>query len=146
MNIVKLTPDISVAHQLTEKDLEEAAAAGFKTIINNRPDGESPDQPHSQKLAAAAKRLGLTYHHIPVISGKLTSDQVKAFRRALTGAEQPALAFCRTGTRSTTLWALAVSDRLSVNKILQTTSEAGYNLEALRPRLEEASEKRPSNA
>ena len=86
MNIVKLTPDISVAHQLTEKDLEEAAAAGFKTIINNRPDGESPDQPHSQKLAAAAKRLGLTYHHIPVISGKLTSDQVKAFRRALTGA------------------------------------------------------------
>jgi uncharacterized protein (TIGR01244 family) len=144
VKVIKLTPNISVAHQLTEQDLEEAAAAGFKTIINNRPDGEAPDQPRSEELAAAAKHLGLAYHHIPTVSGQISNDQVEAFRTALGGAEKPALAFCRTGTRSTTLWALAASDRLSANEILQTTSEAGYNLEALRPQLEAAPEKRSS--
>jgi uncharacterized protein (TIGR01244 family) len=58
VKVTKLTPNISVAHQLTEQDLEQAAAAGFKTIINNRPDGEAPDQPRSDELAAAAQRLG----------------------------------------------------------------------------------------
>jgi sulfide:quinone oxidoreductase len=145
VKVTKLTPNISVAHQLTEQDLEQAAAAGFKTIINNRPDGEAPDQPPSETLAAAATRLGLAYHHIPAVSGQISDDQVEAFRTALGGAAKPALAFCRTGTRSTTLWALAASDRLSANEILQTTSEAGYDLEALRPRLEATADERPSN-
>jgi sulfide:quinone oxidoreductase len=145
VKVTKLTPNISVAHQLTAQDLEQAAAAGFKTIINNRPDGEALDQPPSEELAAAAKRLGLTYHHIPAVSGQISHEQVEAFRTALGGAEKPALAFCRTGTRSTTLWALAASDRLSVNEILQTTSDAGYNLEALRPRLEATSNEKPSS-
>jgi sulfide:quinone oxidoreductase len=146
VKVTKLTPNISVAHQLTEQDLEQAAAAGFKTIINNRPDDEAPDQPRSDELSAAAQRLGLAYHHIPAVSGQITSEQVKAFRTALGGAEKPALAFCRTGTRSTTLWALAASDRLSANEILQTTSDAGYNLESLRPQLEATSNKRPSDS
>ncbi|WP_425515149.1 protein tyrosine phosphatase family protein [Microvirga arsenatis] len=89
--------------------------------------------------------MGLAYHHIPAVSGQIADAQVEAFRTALGGAEKPALAFCRTGTRSTTLWALAASDRLSANEILQTTLEAGYNLEALRPQLEAASGKRSSN-
>lgn len=142
MKAAKLTPNISVAHQLTEKDLEEAAAAGFRSIINNRPDGEAPDQPPSEELAVSAARLGLRYWHIPVVSGQVSDEQVEAFRAALSEAEKPALAFCRTGTRSTTLWALAASDRLSPNEILQTASEAGYNLEVLRPQLETVSEKR----
>jgi uncharacterized protein (TIGR01244 family) len=142
MKVTKLTPNISIAHQLTEQDLEAAAVAGFKTIINNRPDDEAPDQPRSEELAAAAKRLGLAYHHIPAVSGQISNDQVEVFRTALGAAEKPALAFCRTGTRSTTLWALAASDRLSANEILQTTSEAGYNLEALRPQLEAAADSR----
>ena len=145
MKVTKLTPNISVAHQLTAQDLEQAAAAGFKTIINNRPDGEAPDQPRSDELAAAAQHLGLAYHHIPAVSGQITSEQVEAFRTALGGAAKPALAFCRTGKRSTTLWALAASDRLSANEILQTTAEAGYDLEALRPQLEVTSNKRPSS-
>jgi uncharacterized protein (TIGR01244 family) len=145
MKAVRLTPNLSVAPQLTEQDLEEAAAAGFRTIINNRPDGEAPDQPRSEALAAAAERLGLDYRHIPVVSGQLSNDQVEAFRAAVTEGQKPSLAFCRTGTRSTTLWALAASDRLSAHEILQTTSAAGYNLDALRPQLEAASQKRPSN-
>jgi sulfide:quinone oxidoreductase len=139
MKITKLTPNISVAHQLTEEDLVEAAAAGFKTIINNGRDGEAPDQPPSEELAAAAARLGLRYWHIPVVPGQVSDEQVETFRTALSGAEKPALAFCRTGKRSATLWALAASDRLSPHEILQTASEAGYNLEALRPQLETVS-------
>ncbi|WP_457089884.1 TIGR01244 family sulfur transferase [Microvirga sp. P5_D2] len=145
MKVTKLTPNISVAHQLTEQDFEQAAAAGFKTIINNRPDGEAPDQPRSDELAAAAKRLGLAYQPIPAVSGQISNNQVEAFRTALGGAAKPALAFCRTGTRSTTLWALAASDRLSASEILKTISEAGYNLEALRPQLEATSNKRSSS-
>ncbi|MXQ10638.1 TIGR01244 family sulfur transferase [Microvirga makkahensis] len=146
MKAVRLTPNLSVAPQLTEQDLEELAAAGFRTIINNRPDGEAPDQPLSEELAAAAKRLGLDYRHIPVVPGQLSNDQVEAFRAAVTEGRKPSLAFCRTGTRSTTLWALAASDRLSANEILQTASAAGYNLDALRPQLEAASQKRSSNS
>ncbi len=146
MKAVRLTPNLSVAPQLTEQDLEEAAAAGFKTIINNRPDGEAPDQPRSDELAATAKRLGLDYRHIPVVPGQLSNDQVEAFRAAVAEGQKPSLAFCRTGTRSTTLWALAASDRLSANEILQTASAAGYNLDALRPQLEAASQKPLSNS
>lgn len=133
MKITKLTPNISVAHQLTEQDLADAPAAGFRSLINNRPDGEAADQPGSDELATAAERLGLTYWHIPVVSGQVSDDQVEAFRAALSEAGKPALAFCRTGTRSATLWALAASDRLSPHEILQTTLEAGYNLETLLP-------------
>ena len=145
MKAVRLTPNLSVAPQLTEQELQEAAAAGFKTIINNRPDGEAPDQPRSDDLAAAAKRLGLDYRYIPVVSGRLSDDQVKEFRAVVTEGQKPSLAFCRTGTRSTTLWALAATDRLSANEILQIASAAGYNLDTLRLQLEAAAQKRPSN-
>lgn len=145
MKAVRLTPNLSVAPQLTEQELQEAAAAGFKTIINNRPDGEAPDQPRSDDLAAAAKRLELDYRYIPVVSGRLSDDQVKEFRAVVTEGQKPSLAFCRTGTRSTTLWALAATDRLSANEILQIASAAGYNLDTLRLQLEAAAQKRPSN-
>ncbi len=145
MKAARLTPNLSVAPQLTVRDLEEAAVAGFQTIINNRPDGEAPDQPCSEELAAAARRLGLDYRHIPVVSGQLTDNHIEAFRAAVTGGRKPSLAFCRTGTRSATLWALAASDRLSPNEILQAASAAGYDLEALRPRLEAASADRTSS-
>jgi sulfide:quinone oxidoreductase len=146
MQPAKLTPNLSVSPQLTERDLAEAAAAGFKSIINNRPDGEAPDQPRSEDLAAAAQRLGLAYRHIPVVPGQLTADQIEAFKTALTEIEGPALAFCRTGTRSTTLWALASARQLAPDAILATASAAGYNLEQLRPQLEAASAKRSADA
>ncbi|QFU16714.1 TIGR01244 family sulfur transferase [Microvirga thermotolerans] len=136
MKAVALTPNLSVAPQLTEADLQQAAAAGYRTIVNNRPDGEAPDQPRSADLAAAAKRLGLEYRHIPVVPGQLPDELVEAFRTTFTEAEKPVLAFCRTGTRSTSLWALAATDRLTPAEILQTAAEAGYDLEALRPRLQ----------
>jgi sulfide:quinone oxidoreductase len=107
MKIAKLTPFLAVSPQIAEADLGALAAQGFRAVINNRPDGEAEDQPESAALAAAAGRVGLEYRHVPVVSGKITDDDVAAFARALDAVKGPVLAFCRTGTRSTTLWALA---------------------------------------
>lgn len=136
MQIRKLTPFLSVAPQITEADLGILAAQGFRSVINNRPDNEGEGQPASAAMAEAAGRLGMGYRHIPVVSGKVTDGDVDAFADALGEMKGPVLAYCRTGTRSTTLWALAEAWHLSPDAILRTTAEAGYDLEALRPRLE----------
>lgn len=146
MPFTKLTDNPSVAPQLSPEDLREAAAAGFRSIINNRPDGEAPDQPSSDTLAAAAHRLGLAYRHIPVVPGQLSPDHVEAFREALMSTTGPTLSFCRTGTRSTTLWALASARHLAPDEILRIAADAGYNLEALRPQIEAASRERQASA
>ncbi|WP_262027386.1 TIGR01244 family sulfur transferase [Microvirga sp. Mcv34] len=146
MPFAKLTDNLSVAPQLRLDDLEQAAAAGFRSIINNRPDGEASDQPSSETLAAAAQRLGLAYRHIPVVPGQLSPEQVAAFKEALTAAAGPTLAFCRTGTRSTSLWALASAPHLSPDEILRIAAAAGYNLEALRPQIEAAARNRSADA
>lgn len=138
MKIAKLSDAISVAPQLTPEDLEAAAAAGFRMLINNRPDGEAPDQPGSAELSAIAERLGLDYRHIPVVPGQITDEQVADFQAALKEGKGPALAFCRTGTRSTTLWALAATDTMPPDDILRKAADAGYDLSALRPRIEAA--------
>ena len=131
-----LTPFLSVTPQIGETDVGVAAAQGFRAIVNNRPDGEGEDQPESALLAAAAERHGLAYRHIPVVSGKVTDDDVADFATAMAELRGPVLAFCRTGTRSTTLWALAEAYHLHPDAVLAATSAAGYELDALRPRLE----------
>lgn len=136
MKIAKLTPFLSVSPQIAEADLGALAAQGFRAVINNRPDHEAEGQPASAALAAAAERVGLEYQHVPVVSGSITDDDVAAFAAALDEVKGPVLAFCRTGTRSTTLWALAEARRLDPQAILATAAEAGYDLEALKPRLE----------
>ena len=137
MPIKRLTDTLSVAPQISEGDLAALAAQGFRSVINNRPDGEAGDQPASAVLAAAAARAGLAYRDIPVISGQLDA-QVAAFGKALAELPAPVLAFCRTGTRSTTLWALDAVLAQPVADVVQTAAEAGYDLAALRPRLEQA--------
>ncbi|MEK0085925.1 TIGR01244 family sulfur transferase [Benzoatithermus flavus] len=139
MQIRKLTPFLHVSPQISEADLGVLAAQGFKSVVNNRPDGEGEGQPTSEALAAAAARLGLAYRHLPVISGRVTDEDVAAFAKELSELKGPVLAFCRTGTRSTTLWALSEAWHLDPDAILRTAAEAGYDLAALRPRLEASS-------
>lgn len=136
MKIAKLTPFLSVSPQITAADLGALAAQGFKAVVNNRPDGEAEDQPASAALADAARRVGLEYRHVPAISGSITDDDITAFADAMEELKGPVLAFCRTGTRSTTLWALAEASHLDPDAILKTAAEAGYDLAALKPRLE----------
>jgi sulfide:quinone oxidoreductase len=135
MKIATLTPSFSVSHQISEADLGSLAAQGFRAVISNRPDGEAGDQPANAALAAAARRAGLAYREVPVVSGKISDDDVAAFARALDEIEGPVLAFCRTGTRSATLWALAEAQRREPQAILATAAAAGYDLQALEPRL-----------
>ena len=136
--IARLTPNLSVASQIDEADLGALAALGFKAVINNRPDGEAEGQPTAAALRAAARRRGLGYRHVPVVPGRLTEADVADFAAALAELDGPALAFCRSGRRSTTLWALAEADRRDADAILEAAAEAGYDLSALRPRLEAA--------
>jgi uncharacterized protein (TIGR01244 family) len=98
----------SVAAQLSVEQIADAAALGYKSLINNRPDGEGgPDQPLSSAIAAAAQLNGLHYVYLPVVSGSFTPEQALAMREALQTAPQPVLAFCRSGARSAQLYSLA---------------------------------------
>ena len=134
--LARLSPLLSVAPQISEADVGLAARQGFRAIVNNRPDGEAPDQPSSAAIAAAAARHGIAYRHIPVVPGKATEEAVAAFKAAVAEMEGPLLAFCRTGTRSATLWALSQPAQHGASDILRAAAEAGYDLAALRPRLE----------
>ena len=96
-----------VSRQLTVADVAEAKAKGVKLIVNNRPDGEEPGQPTAAEIGAAAKAAGIAYRHIPIDHSGFRPEQVTAMRDALDSAEGPVLAYCRSGMRSTALWALA---------------------------------------
>ena len=131
-----LTSDISVCAFVPPEKLKDFAGQ-FKTIINNRPDSEEPGQASSAEIEAAAERLGLEYVHIPVVPGQLTDDSIARFAEAVSTKPGPALAFCRTGTRSTTLWALSEAGKRPAEEIIAQAKAAGYDLSALKPRLEE---------
>jgi uncharacterized protein (TIGR01244 family) len=130
-----VTEDISVAPQISVGDVEEAARQGFRTIINNRPDGEAPDQPGSGEIEAAAAAAGLAYYHLPVRGGP-TPEQVETTQRILEEAAKPVLAFCRSGTRSIVTWALAeaASDARGPQELVELGRRAGYDLAGLFPR------------
>ena len=140
MEIKTLSPFLSVTSQIQPADIAGIAALGYKAIINNRPDGESDDQPRSAELAEAAAGHKLAYCEIPVVAGQIDDANIYAFTEALEELRGPALAFCRTGTRSATLWALSSARRLDADAILKVTADAGYELQALRPRLDEIAE------
>ena len=130
MQILFLTPEISVAPQIDPGDLAAVAAAGFRAVINNRPDGEVSGQPSDAQMQAAAAASGLAYVFLPVISGGLQMSDVTDFGAAMAQLPKPVLAFCRSGTRSSTVWALsAVGSGTDPQVVLAATRQAGYNLD-----------------
>ena len=135
MDVRQLTPFISVSPQINAADIGLAASLGFRAIIANRPEKEGEDQPLNAELEEACLINGLGWHYLPVVSGNITDADVQAFAQLLATVQGPVLAFCRTGTRSTTLWALSEAHHLSVEAILRTASAAGYDLSAQRDRL-----------
>ncbi|HEY0197416.1 MAG TPA: TIGR01244 family sulfur transferase [Rhodanobacter sp.] len=138
MQLKQLSSALCVAPQIRMDDLSTLAAQGFRSIVNNRPDGEAADQPDSASLAATADRLGLAYRHVPVISGRLQDSDVESFAHALAELPAPTLAFCRTGTRSTMLWALIAARTEPVDDVVRKAALVGYDLEPLRARLQQA--------
>jgi len=136
----RLTDELSVAAQLRPEDMAAAKAAGFRSILNNRPDSESADQPASDEMAAQAAALGLHYHHQPVISGQITDANIEEFAKLYAAAEKPVLAFCRTGTRCTFLWALSQAPAQPLDALASQAAQAGYDLSGLMPRLQQRRE------
>tara|TARA_R110000787_G_scaffold26154_1_gene73270 strand:+ start:9552 stop:11258 length:1707 start_codon:yes stop_codon:yes gene_type:complete len=132
-----ISPLLSVAGQLAPSDMARAKAAGFGAIVINRPDGEAGGQPSHTDIAAAAEAEGLKVHYIPIEPGKITEADIAAFDDILNSAPPPVLAYCRTGTRSTTLWALTEAGKSSTAAILNAAKKAGYDLTNLRDRLED---------
>lgn len=103
-----IAPDICAAQQLTPEAMAEAAAMGFKSVINNRPDFEhGPDQPTSAAIQAAAEAAGLQYRHLPVAGGYQSPEEIAAFAKLLEELPRPLLVFCRSGARSTRLFVQA---------------------------------------
>lgn len=135
-SLKKLSDRVSVGPQISIADVAELAQAGIVTLINNRPDGEDHGQPASAEIAAAAEQAGLSYHHIPIAGGGVTPQAVQAMTEALDAADGPAVAFCRSGTRSTMLWALSQAGRQPADDIIAAANTAGYDVNPLRPYLE----------
>jgi uncharacterized protein (TIGR01244 family) len=105
--IVSLTENFAVASQIGAGDIAEIAAAGYRTLINNRPDGEQEGQLSSQEAMRQAEAAGMSYHYLPITAATLTTAQVEEFERLLASIEGPVLAHCRSGTRCCLLWSVA---------------------------------------
>lgn len=133
----RLAQGILVAGQIAPGDIAAAKAAGVGAIVNNRPDGEVPDQPMGQEIEDAARQAGIAYHAIPVSSAGFSLPQVDAMIDAIDSAGGEVLAFCRTGTRSTLLWALAEAKRgRDPEAITRDAAQAGYDTTPVRPMLD----------
>ena len=131
MDLKRINDRVSVSPQISPDDLVALRAAGFTTIVNNRPDGESPDQPDNATMKVAAEKAGLAYHFIPLGRDGVNPDMIAAEKAALEGSAGPILCFCRSGTRSTTLWALAQAGKMPAEEIVQSAAHAGYDLSHL---------------
>ncbi|EPX77022.1 bifunctional protein tyrosine phosphatase family protein/NAD(P)/FAD-dependent oxidoreductase [Litoreibacter arenae] len=128
MDIRTLTASVSVSPQINPEDVQTLKDQGFRSIICNRPDGEGSDQPLFDEIAEAAKRVGLETRYVPITSGKVHDDDTRTFAEALNALPGPTLAYCRSGTRSATLWSLAKADTMTVADILAATKSAGYDM------------------
>lgn len=132
-----LSAQVLASPQITTHDLTEAKRQGVTLVVNNRPDGEAPDQAPGAEIERAAKEAGLAYVAIPVDHSGFSGAQVGAMAEALERADGKVLAYCRTGTRSTFLWALA-SAHLGADpaQLVEAAAAAGYDLSSMRDTLD----------
>lgn len=142
MDIRKIDDTISVAPQISVEDVAEAARLGFKTLVANRPDHEEPGQPSMAEIEAAAKEQGLEWVYMPVESGNITDDDVDRFAPMIRDAAKPVLAFCRSGTRCTVLWALSAARSNPAQEIFTKARNAGYDISGLAPRMAQQAQKK----
>ena len=132
-----LSAQFSVAPQIGIEDVAEAKAQGFAMVLNNRPDGEEPSAPQGDDIAHAAAAEGLAYAAIPVGHAGFSHAQIDALDKILSHATGPILAYCRSGTRSTHLWALTRARAGDdIGGIVDAAAKAGYDLSGLRPMLD----------
>lgn len=137
MHIRRIDDRISVSPQITADDVATLKAQGFTTIVNNRPDGEEAAQPDGASIADAAAAAGLAYHAIPITHAGFSHPQLDAMAAVLAETDGPILAYCRSGTRSCNLWALASAKTGGDPATLVAAGGgAGYDLSGIRPTLD----------
>jgi uncharacterized protein (TIGR01244 family) len=132
MDIRNLTATYAVSPQIAQTDLVALKAAGFTTIIDNRPDGEIPPHLHAPVMQAAAEALGLTFVANPVIGGAMTMDNVSVQKAAIASSAGPVFAYCASGNRSSVVWALAHAGQMPADDLIGIPAKFGYQLEHLR--------------
>ncbi|WP_300974866.1 TIGR01244 family sulfur transferase [Sphingomonas sp. LHG3406-1] len=135
MRLAVLTPNVSALAQPSAEDVADLAQRGYRSIIGNRPEGETDGQPLWADLKAAAASHGMEALQIPVVIGQISDDQVAAFRAALEILPKPIAVFCRSGTRSALMWALANHSNLTIDERIGIAAREGYDLEPFRERL-----------
>lgn len=136
LDIRYLTPDYAVSPQIDPGDLAGIARAGFTTVICNRPDTENPEPLHMAALAEAAEEAGLTFIENPFGAMGIGPQTLDRQSDAIGNSDGPVLAYCRSGTRSATIWAFSMAGRMPTDDILQAAAGAGYALEPLRVQID----------
>ncbi len=131
LDLKRINDHVSVSGQIMPEDVAALKEAGFVAIVNNRPDGESPDQPPGAEIEAAAKAAGLDYYAIPLGREGVSPEMVEQTKAALEESNGPVFCFCRSGTRSTTLWALSQAGEMDASEIISQAAGAGYDMSHL---------------
>lgn len=138
MDIRPLTDAYAVAPQIAPDEVAAIRAAGYTTLINNRPDAEIPPALQSAAMRAAAEAAGLVFVDNPVIGGAISDANAAAQGAAIAAAAGPVLAYCASGNRSSIVWALSQAGRVATDDLVATAARWGYNLEPFRARIEAA--------
>jgi sulfide:quinone oxidoreductase len=131
--ITTLNDNLSVASQIAESDIGEIAAAGYRVLINNRPDGEEAGQLTSATARAKAEAAGLAYHYLPFTAATLTAADIDEFERLMAAADGPVLVHCRSGTRCYLLWAAAEMRKgaATPDMLIAQAAAQGFDITAL---------------
>lgn len=135
MNIKSISEELSLSEQLQLDDIKALAEQGYRSLICNRPDGEAADQPTFDEIKAAAESAGMTVRYLPVVPGQISDGDVADFSQAIRELPKPTLAYCRTGTRSATLWSLSQANNMPIPDILSAAKAAGYDMSGAARRL-----------
>lgn len=133
----RVTDTFFASPQIAPEDVARAKQEDVTLIVNNRPDDEGPDQPSGASIEEAARAAGIAYVAIPVSSSGFSLPQVEAMTEALESAKGKVLGFCRSGTRSTLLWALSQAKQgRDPEEIASDAAGAGYNVAPVRPTMD----------
>ena len=141
MDARELTPTYHVTPQIDPADAGAIAEAGYTLVICNRPDAENPPSHQADAMRAALEAEGLRFEVLPLTHQTMTPENVARQKALMDGAEGKVLAYCASGTRSSVVWALGQAPERDVDEILGACGRAGYALEALRPALNDLSQR-----
>jgi sulfide:quinone oxidoreductase len=140
MKTTDLSAAFSVGSQIALEDVARLASLGFSDIVSNRPDGELVDGPNSRDLAAASEKHGVRFHYLPISPGDFPEKHRIVLLEILDTTDSRIFAYCRSGLRAASLWALAMAQHNDPESICKTCASHGFDVNGLKPRLADLAE------